>query len=272
MRYIPLKEHDEPDQAWIKKANKVLEDLKAAPDAEARKGIIDANKTVWGELKGWLLSLSHGKCWFSEAKDCFSHWDVEHFRPKKSAKDLDGTEHEGYWWLAFEWQNFRICGNAGNRKKGTFFPLREGCVRASCPDFDLRLEDPQLLDPIDGDDPNLLSFNFEGRATPAPGLEDEWDKKRVEYSVERFNLDFPPLMDKRKTVWNECWRRIQMYREELGKLKLSNGQNPIARNQVKACAKHIREMMREDKELSAVARACVLSTGDRRLMGLLQSA
>jgi len=227
---------------------------------------------VWGELKTWLLSLSHNKCWFSEAKDCFNHWDVEHFRPKKSAKDLDGTEHDGYWWLAFDWQNFRICGNAGNRKKGTYFPLREGCPRASCPGHDLRNEDPQLLDPIDEDDPNLLSFNFEGRAIPLAGLEDEWDKKRVEYSVERFNLDFPPLMDKRKTVWNECWRRIQMYREELGKLKLSNGENAIARNQVKSCAKEIRSMMREDKELSAVSRACVLSTGDPRLIGLLQSA
>ncbi|MDQ5984805.1 MAG: hypothetical protein CSYNP_00501 [Syntrophus sp. SKADARSKE-3] len=271
MRHIPLKEQC-PDQAWIDKANRLIEELKTAPDAEARKKIIDHNSKVWGELKTWLLSLSHGKCWFSEAKDCFSHWDVEHFRPKKSAKDLDGTEYDGYWWLAFDWQNLRICGNAGNRKKSTYFPLREGCARAACPDDDLRYEDPQLLDPIDEDDPNLLSFNVEGRAIPAPGLEAAWDKERVEYSVERFNLDFPPLVDKRKTIWNECWRRIQLYRDELGKLNRSNGTNVIARNQAKTCAKEIRSMMREEKELSAVARACVLSTGDPRLLGLLQSA
>jgi uncharacterized protein (TIGR02646 family) len=270
MRHIPLKKH-KPDPKWEAKATALLEELKNAPDAEARGKIIDNNSKVWGELKEWLLSLSHQKCWFSEAKDCFNHWDVEHYRPKKSAKDADGTEHEGYWWLAFNWQNFRICGNAGNRKKGTYFPLKEKEKRATLQNPDLRLETPQLLDPIDDDDPSLLSFNVEGRAIPAPGLNDEWDKLRVTYSVERFNLDFPPLMDKRKIIWQECWTRIQEYRKELEIYYASNHTNLIARNQFKESAKAIREMVREEKELSAVARACVLSTGDPRILGLLQS-
>ncbi|MEZ0208736.1 MAG: hypothetical protein ACAH17_00985, partial [Candidatus Paceibacterota bacterium] len=104
MRHIPLKDHV-PDQAWLVKANQLLAQLKVAPDSATRNAIIDANADVWGDLKTWLLKLSHDKCWFSEAKDCFSHWDVEHYRPKKNAKDMNGTVHEGYWWLAFEWQN-----------------------------------------------------------------------------------------------------------------------------------------------------------------------
>jgi hypothetical protein len=35
---------------------------------------------------------------------------------------------------------------------------------------------------------------------------------------------------------------------------------------------YLRELMREDRELSAVARACILSSGDPRLTGILQSA
>lgn len=271
MRHIPLKKHT-PDQAWVDKANALLEELEAAPDDEARKKIIDKNSDVWGELKDWLLSLSYGKCWFSEAKDCYSHWDVEHYRPKKSAKDIDGAECGGYWWLSFNWQNFRICGNVGNRKKGTYFPLREGCQRATFQNPDLRYEDPMLLDPVDEHDPNLLSFNVEGKAIPAPGLDDEWDILRVTYSVERLKLDFPTLEDKRRTIWNECWNRIKEYLEELTAYRASNGTNMIARNQVKEAARAIREMMREDKELSAVARACVLSAGDPRIIRLLQSA
>lgn len=120
MRHISLNDHV-PDPAWLVKADKLLAQLKAAPDTAARKAIIDANDKFWGKLKNWLLELSHEKCWFSESKDCFSHWDVEHYRPKKSAKDIDGTEHEGYWWLAFDWHNYRICGNAGNRKKEPTF-------------------------------------------------------------------------------------------------------------------------------------------------------
>ena len=259
-----------PDPDWVARATTLLAALRAAPDAAARNKIIDDNSAVWGELKQWLLTLSHQKCWFSEAKDCFSHWDVEHYRPKKSARDVDGTTHDGYWWLAFDWQNFRICGNAGNRKKGTYFPLRAGCTRCA-PLGDLRHEDAQLLDPIDEDDPGLLSFNVEGRALPAAHLTDEWEKARVEYSVERYNLDFPPLMDKRKTVWAECWDRIQEYLKELA-LYHTDKTNGIAKDRYKQAAKRVRELMHEEKELSAVARACILSAGDPRVAGLLQSA
>jgi uncharacterized protein (TIGR02646 family) len=269
VRHIPLRKQT-PNAAWVAKANALLVQLQAAPDADSRSKIIDDNSPVWGDLKQWLLELSDQKCWFSEAKDCFSHWDVEHYRPKKLAKDADGTVHDGYWWLAFDWTNLRICGNAGNRKKGTFFPLRAGCARCA-PFGDLRHEDAQLLDPIDEDDPALLSFNLEGRAIPAAHVTDAWEKARVEYSVERYNLDFPPLMDKRKTVWAECWDRIQEYLNEL-KLYHNDRTNGIAKDRYKQAAKRLRELIHDEQELSALARACILSTGDRRLEGLLQSA
>jgi uncharacterized protein (TIGR02646 family) len=269
MRHIPLKKK-KPDDAWLKKAEKLIKELEDAPDKAARDDIIDDNKKVWGELKQWLLSLSHDKCWFSEAKDCFSHFEVEHFRPKKTATDADGTTHDGYWWLAFDWRNFRICGNAGNRKKGTFFPLRSGCRRVRV-GGDLRTEDPQLLDPADEDDPNLITFDVEGNAIPVPGVS-TWDRTRVEYSVDRCKLDFPPLMDKRKTIWAECWSRIQAYLVELQLYDESGGTNLIARTQSKEKANAIREMIREEQELSAVARACIISSGDPRVVGLLRTA
>jgi len=269
VRHIPLRAQT-PDADWVAKANALLVQLQAADNTAARNEIIDNNNAVWGEMKQWLLGLSHQKCWFSEAKDCFSHWDVEHYRPKKSAKDADGTSHEGYWWLAFDWQNLRICGNVGNRKKGTFFPLRPGCARV-VPPGDVRYEDAQLLDPIDEDDPALLSFNVEGRAIPGAHITDEWETTRVKYSVERYNLDFPPLMDKRKTMWAECWSRIQEYLKELATYH-ADKTNVIARDRYKQALVSVRKMMREEQELSAVARACVLSSGDRRVLGLLQSA
>lgn len=270
MRYIPLKDHS-PDQLWIDKANKLLDQLKNAPDAEARNQIIDKNSSLWSELKEWLLLLSHQKCWFSEAKDCFSHWDVEHFRPKKFAKDADGTEHDGYWWLAFDWQNFRICGNVGNRKKGTYFPLRTGCTRASNPGADLRYEDPQLLDPIDEDDCNLLSFNSLGEAIPAAHLKDEWERERVKCSVKLYRLDSSALEGKRKVVWTDCYNQIKIYLDELGRYH-NDKTNVIAKEGYKRAAKAIREMMQADRELSSVTRACVLSTGDERLRSFIRSA
>lgn len=268
MRYIPLKSQ-KPNADWVKKANHLLERLKAEKTKAGRAKLIDDHSSFWGELKDWLLSLSDEKCWFSEAKDCFSHWHVEHFRPKKSAKDEDGTEHDGYWWLAFDWRNFRICGSVGNTKKGTFFPLRKGCSRAK-PFGDLRYEDPMLLDPTDPDDPILLFFNNSGEAIVAPHVKDPWEIARVAYSIQRCQLRFPPLVDKRKTVWNECWDRIVRYRDELNRYH-ADQTNVIARRESKNLMEQIRDMLNPDKEFSAVARACVLSSGDARLNAILQT-
>jgi hypothetical protein len=269
MRHIPLA-GKEPDQVWKTKAGDLLLQLNSAPDRATRNAIIDANSAVWGELKDWLLQLSHQKCWFSEAKDCYSHWHVEHFRPKKSAKDADGAEHDGYWWLAFDWTNFRICGSVGNTKKGTFFPLRPMSARIG-PGGDIRLEDPQLLDPADFDDPGLLSFDFEGNAIVAPGVTDDWEVARVRYSIDKLKLDFGPLTDKRKTVWGECWTRITDYVRELKRYH-TDKQNLVARESYKQAASSLRSMIQEECELSSVARACIYASGDPRVISVLQTA
>lgn len=78
MRYIPLEPPDADSEyhadysAFIGKANELLAELKAASDAEARNDIIDKNKALWGKLKGWLLSLSHGNAGFLKLKTAFS--------------------------------------------------------------------------------------------------------------------------------------------------------------------------------------------------------
>jgi hypothetical protein len=154
--------------------------------------------------------------------------------------------------------------------KGTYFPLRSGCARCSYGQ-DLRNEFTLLLDPADEDDPVLLSFNILGEAVAAPHVTDPWEQERVTYSVKRYKLDFPPLSDKRKTIWEECWDRIVDYRSEL-KLLQADPSNAIAREGVKKAAKRIREMMKSEKELSAVARSCVTHTGNGRLLGLLQTS
>jgi hypothetical protein len=269
MRHIPTA-GKAPNAEWLKKANDLLVKLDAAADHAERNAIIDANSGVWGELKDWLLDLSHQKCWFSEAKDCFSYWHVEHYRPKKSAKDADGTVHEGYWWLAFNWKNFRVCGSVGNTKKGTFFPLRPKCARVGRKG-DIRLEDPQLLDPADEDDPGLLSFDVEGKAIAAPWIKDPWEIARVEYSIDRLKLDFGPLADKRKTVWAECWARIAEYLDELTRYH-EDKQNPLAKAGYRRAAGELRSMIREDRELSSVARACIIFSGDPRVLSVLRSA
>lgn len=267
MRHVDIKGYS-PDSEWLARAETLLARLDAAERPGERAEVIDRHRSHWGGLKDALLALSGGKCWFSEARDCFSHWDVEHYRPKKEARDLDGGRTEGYWWLAFDWTNLRICGNVGNRKKGGYFPLRSDSQRATRWD-DIRAEEPLLLDPVDQDDPALLSFDLEGRAIVAPHVADEWEQTRVRYSVERYRLDFPALMDKRKVVWAACWDASQEYLKELEAYNVSR--SPVARDRSKQAVRRLRELLDPSAELSAVARACLLSTGEPRLTAIVGS-
>ena len=72
---------------------------------------------------------------------------------------------------------------------------------------------------------------MEGRAIPAADLTDAWERARVEYSVARYNLDFPPLMDKRKAVRAECWNRVEEYVRELATYR-ADKTNVIARDSI----------------------------------------
>ncbi len=268
MRYIDL-ENNKPDEAWLKKSDKLtkrLIELHEEGNITGRNKLIDDNTSHWGEIKDWLLSLSHNKCWFSEARDIYSHMDVEHFRPKKEAKALDGTSRDGYWWLAFDYRNFRACGNVGNRKKGGWFPLKDGSLISTYDNQCEESETPFLLDPTDPYDVSLIAFDEQGNAIPAPGVS-EWEAQRVEETIKRLKLnEHEALTEERKKVWQKMSREIEKY--EAAKARCAAGGNPAAKQQACEHARNIREMTKAVEELSAVARWCVLFRNDPRLSRL----
>jgi len=162
---------------------------------------------------------------------------VEHFRPKRSAKDRDGTSHAGYWWLALDWHNFPNLRERGEHQEGDVLSIAKTDVRrARAPGADLRLEVPLLLDPADPYDPTLLTFNVEGHARAAAHLAAGWERDRAEYSIERLKLDFPALMDKRRLLWAECWQRIRSYLDELALLGCRSGQSDCAYSSEECCS------------------------------------
>jgi uncharacterized protein (TIGR02646 family) len=245
-----------PPEDWRRRAKAVSEELDNANTREERQTIINRNRTLWGELKDWLLGLSHNKCWYTEARNDSSHFEVEHFRPKDWK---DGT-FEGYWWLAFEWTNYRICGNAPNRKKGAYFPIRANSQRASSTDRQL-VEDEifTLIDPIDPADPMLLSFDESGGCIPSPGCEG-WEKERADVSIERYGLNsLPQLSEGRQRVWQEC--RVLI--EDLRGLHIKNQQGPTVtcRTNIKEKTKQLRAKIKSDQPFSAVARECLNASG-----------
>jgi hypothetical protein len=195
--------------------NEEVEDLRAAgktSDAEAkieeRNKFIDKHSGHWAKLKPWLFALSYGKCWFTEGRDICSHKDVEHFRPKKEAIELDGKVRDGYWWLAFDYSNFRAAGNVPNRKKGGWFPLHKD---SPCSRYCARCEESEtyyLLDPVRQTDVELLAFNEEGNAMPSPDA-NEWERERVRISIDRLKLnEHDALPQERRRVWQKISKEI----------------------------------------------------------------
>jgi uncharacterized protein (TIGR02646 family) len=262
---IRIRISGQPPRAWLKKAARITEQLERAATSEERQKIIAGNEKHWGKLKEWLLEQTHGKCWFSEVKDKYSYYHIEHFRPKGKAKELDGTEREGYWWLAFNWLNYRIIGGVGNIGKGSFFPLKAGTAAANALHRDISGEWHCFLDPLNEHDVSLISFNEEGLMEPVEGIS-AWEKQRVEITIRLLNLNrHEPLVEARQATWTECTRYINLFlhsQEELGK-------SQDAKSKYELAIERLKELVSDQTELSAVAVTCIYKRNIPRLNRVL---
>jgi len=249
-------------------------DKKAAEEKRAeRNKYISDNSAHWGKLKPWLFALSHGKCWFTDTTNNGSHYDVEHFRPKAEAKNLDRSERDGYWWLAFDYTNYRLAGGVPNAKKGGWFPLCDG---SHCSTADVRCEEsevPFLLDPISPTDHLLLAFDEEGNAIPVPSADNwatelgKWNKARAEESINRYKLnDHDALPGKRRKTWQKVNEAIKEFLDAKAKYHPIN--NPKPGETMEQAARRIEEMTKPDVEFSSVAKWCLHLRNDPDLSRL----
>ena len=133
----------------------------------------------WNALKSWLAKISSDKCWYCEAKSDRAPLDVDHFRPKL-ATTVDGKKLEGnsgYYWMAYDWSNFRLSCQRCNRPEGdesdtvrgkaNEFPLRDETTRCNVPGGALTAEVPRFLDPCSETDCDLLAHGIDGEVKPA---------------------------------------------------------------------------------------------------------
>tara|TARA_A100001391_G_scaffold152753_2_gene110531 strand:+ start:1848 stop:2708 length:861 start_codon:yes stop_codon:yes gene_type:complete len=257
-------------QAWLKKSKEYHDEVERLHDSgkiKERNAYIDAKSKHWGKLKPWLAALSKGKCWFTEGRDICSHLDVEHFRPKKEAKD-ESSERDGYWWLAFDFTNFRFAGNAPNRKKSGWFPLHED---SCCSTFRCRCEEtetPYLLDPIRKVDTDLIAYDEEGNAVSSVHADTEWEKARVAESIERLKLnEHDALPEERRRIWQLVSRYIEQYLSAKQKYRPAVNTTPL--ETMERAAREIRKLTSDEAELSCVAICCVLFRNDPKLNRLI---
>lgn len=267
MRWIDISGHS-PKPDWLAKAQAVTNMLLAAKTKEERYQIIDENSKLWRDLKDELLELSKGKCWYSEAKQTVSFFDVDHFRPKNNVKkfqcDFETCNNSsGYWWLAFDWKNYRVAGEVSNRKKQDeggvcrgkqdYFPLLDGSPIAQRPGDDLETETYYLLDPTCYEDVCLIAFDETGKPYPT-AEKDSFEYHRARVTGFLLHLDFPPLVDQRIIIWNRCKRLINSYAYIM---KNRDTSSPIVRRQISSIFSELREMVSEKAEFSSTAKGCL---------------
>lgn len=119
-----------------------------------------------------LRKLYKYKCGYCETRESAgASLRVDHYRPKAGVKDA--TDHDGYYWLAYEWSNLVLSCEKCNGRKLHNFPLQDETNRISTPVLGinglptqeccradreiLRNEHPLLLNPeLDDPDEHLI--------------------------------------------------------------------------------------------------------------------
>jgi hypothetical protein len=271
----------QPPESWCRQADICINELKRIKNYTKKNEYINSHK-IWNDpdLKNWLESLSYKKCWYSEAREIVSPYDVDHFRPKLKVLQSKGNprppEH-GYWWLAYDWKNYRISGIMCNRLfsnngktfgKSDYFPLKSGSPIAKTPKYDLNDEIVYLLDPTNPNDPPLLTFDDKGFAMSA-APKGTWQYNRVMKTIELLNLDNQKLVEERTKIREMCREKVieaesLMYKQQKSSSVSSNRSLETIFNELRA-------MISPKAELSSAARSYLLSSGILWAMNLANS-
>lgn len=145
-----LKSLEEPPELKVEreKGLPALETLIAGRQRRLRSSDFNGGDYTIVSRQLWLEQ--HRKCCYCEQKIPQPYNDVEHFRPKTVADRRPGSRaRQGYWWLAWTWENLLFCCPECNRSyKRERFPLARGSDRLMPGELPPGREVTLLLDPI----------------------------------------------------------------------------------------------------------------------------
>lgn len=267
MRYININNLKLPDD-WADKAKIEKATLHSLTTSKERSDFFKKASYIWCVLKSNLQDLSHDKCWYCEAKEIRSSGEVDHFRPKNAVCGL--RKHDGYWCIAFDWDNYRYSCELCNRRrtdaitsitggKGTYFPLIEENQRAYCPNCLIYLEKPLLLDPTVPEDPLLLWFDESGFASPKyDDSADAIKHHRAKISIELYHLNHTDLKEVRIDLSRkikELVKHIDMYLQQLN--------NPIVNQAYTKALSDLSDLISPESPYSSSARTVLRGYRDR---------
>ena len=168
-----------PSDKWFQlAAGATTAAVKEGPPHEAKKSVYADT-----EVKSALEKLFHDKCGYCESR-LPEEWEVEHFRPK--GRVAERTEHPGYYWLAYSWENlYASCKHCNQRRtdrprwadpvalpaggKAYRFPLSNEDSRAMSPTDNVGDETRLLIDPCSDNPEDRLGYDITGQVFAIDG-------------------------------------------------------------------------------------------------------
>ena len=264
MRFVDLMKLEFPPE-WKTRAQQAQQEV-ASLNKNRRAAAINNRRQIWTDLKPCLEKLAHKKCWYCESKQIRSDKDIDHFRPKNRVDEKDSKNHPGYWWLAFDWRNFRYSCTYCNRPrtdstsgttggKGSRFPLHDETKRCRTPQDLLSDEQPVLLDPTEEADPGFLWFDKDGTARPTSKDPASWLYQRAKKSIEIYRLNHTDLKEVRQSVCSDC---TQIVRNGDDVLREYERGSLVAQTKFRETLKDLKKRLASNAEYSAAARATVM--------------
>jgi hypothetical protein len=204
---------EKPDDFQIK-AN--VETAKLETQIAEQPDKLIFNNKFWGNYKSHFKKTQNNKCGYCELR-MSSYGDVEHYKPKSVVEGLDQQGYEledlmnvkgrtflksckyGYWWLAYDWDNYLLsCTLCNQPWKRALFPIEGGRLPNSdtgspfphkSPEKD-DIEVPLLLNPFDTEDLSMhISYSELGLIKPHNNSE------RGRQTIITCGLDRPSLFE-----------------------------------------------------------------------------
>jgi len=221
-----LDENDKPirpPDSWFSTASTKTTEA----ETQGEDHTVDSNVYGHDELRRALLKLFHKKCAYCESKIAgIFDWEVEHYRPK--GRVAESTNHPGYYWLAYTWENLytgcTFC-NQRRRDRGTWedpqggptagkldqFPLSNESKRAMDHNEDISKEEDYrlLIDPCEDEPETELTFDIKGDVIPIGSNE------RATKTRDVLHLDRSDLKQTRKQHINFIFEVIKDTIEEM---------------------------------------------------------
>ncbi|MDQ0124392.1 uncharacterized protein (TIGR02646 family) [Pseudomonas lini] len=238
-------------ERWRLAASNARATLDIAVTNEEKKAVLklSSSSKVWRDFYELLPEHLKKKCWYCESEEIRSDMPVDHFRPKGKIEGEQG--HNGYWWLSFDWKNYRcactFCNSLRNFEestggKGCKFPLINPSNRAFIPGAEV-LEEPNFLDPLDPEDWKLLWFDNDGKPMLNPSSELA-NNEKVQNTIDIFHLHESKIVRKR----NQVRLNIEKHINKLKKALTERDSESIQEAKIS-----LRKMVRDTEMLSRAA-------------------